>query len=62
MFRMSRNAVRIELDEKEADYRYYAERGWFESPYFYPTRLGFVKRSVGRLADAYFSRSSGRRR
>ncbi len=57
LFRMGRNAVRIELDAAEADYKYYAERGWFDSPYFYPTRLGVVKRSVGRLADAYFARS-----
>ena len=57
LFRLGRNSVRIELDASDADYKYYAERGWFDSPYFYPTRLGFVKRSVGRLADAYFARS-----
>ncbi|HOC17342.1 MAG TPA: flavodoxin family protein [Vicinamibacterales bacterium] len=57
LFRLGRNSVRIELDEKEADYRFYAERGWFNSPYFYPTRLGPVKRTVGRLADVYFARS-----
>lgn len=57
LFRMGRNAVRIELDDTEADYRYYAKRGWFHSDYFYPTRLGPVKRSVGSLADMYFKRS-----
>jgi multimeric flavodoxin WrbA len=57
LFRMGRNSVRIELNETDADYRYYAERGWFDSDYFYATRLGFVKRSVGRLADVYFARS-----
>jgi multimeric flavodoxin WrbA len=57
LFRMGRNAVRIELTERDADYTYYAQRGWFDSEYFYPTSLGFVKRSVGRLADAYFARS-----
>ncbi len=61
LFRMGRNSVRIELDEKDADYRYYADRGWFDSYYFYPTRLGFVKRSMGRLADAYFARSITRK-
>ena len=61
LFRMGRNAVRIELDETEADYRYYAERGWFDSAYFYPARLGVVKKSVGRLADAYFERSIARK-
>src|SRR5512146_1488527 len=53
LFRMGRNAVRIELDESDADYRYYKERGWFDSDYFYSTPLGVAKRSVGRLADAY---------
>jgi multimeric flavodoxin WrbA len=57
LFRLGRNSVRIELDETKADYRYYAARGWFDSDYFYPTRMGVVKRSVGRLADTYFSRS-----
>jgi hypothetical protein len=54
---MGRNSVRIELAEADADYKYYAARGWFEADYFYPTRLGLAKRSVGRLADAYFARS-----
>ena len=57
LFRMGRNSVRIELDETAADYKYFAERGWFDSDFFYPTRLGFMKKSVGRLADAYFARS-----
>ncbi len=57
LFRMGRNAVRIELKETDADYRYYTQRGWFDSEYFYPTRLGLMKKSVGRLADAYFARS-----
>ena len=65
LFRMGRNNVRIELDESDRDYQYYSERGWFDSDYFYPTRLGLIKRSVGRLADAYFARidhGEGRRR
>jgi len=57
LFRMGRNNVRIELDDSDRDYQYYSERGWFDSDYFYPTRLGLIKRSVGRLADAYFARS-----
>jgi hypothetical protein len=57
LFRMGRNSVRIELDETAVDYKYFAERGWFDSDFFYPTRLGFMKKSVGRLADTYFARS-----
>jgi multimeric flavodoxin WrbA len=57
LFRMGRNSVRIELGEGDRDYQYYSERGWFDSEHYYPTRLGPVKRAVGRLADAYFARS-----
>ncbi len=57
LFRLGRNNVRIELGESDRDYQYYSQRGWFNSDYFYPTRLGLLKRLVGRLADAYFVRS-----
>ena len=38
----------------------YAARGWFEADYFYPARLSLAKRSVGRLADAYFAQVEDR--
>jgi len=30
---------------------YYADKGWFDSDYFYPTRLGPLKKGAGRLFD-----------
>ncbi len=39
------------LDDRSIDYRYYAEKGWFASDYFYPTRLGLLKRLAGFLFD-----------
>ena len=33
------------------DYRYYTEKGWFKSDYYYPTRLGALKKVAGKLFD-----------
>jgi NAD(P)H-dependent FMN reductase len=51
-FRMGRTKVRLELDDSSRDYRYYVEKGWFESDYFYPTRLGLLKKVAGTLFDS----------
>jgi len=50
-FRMGRASMQANLDERSLDYRYYAENGWFESDYYYPTQLGPLKKLVGRLFD-----------
>ncbi len=55
-FRMGRQSVKYTLDESARDFQYYSEKGWLDSDYFYPTRLGVLKRSVGALADAYYGR------
>jgi len=52
VFRMGRTTVNRKADPKSIDYRYYAEKGWFESDYFYPTRLGVLKKAVGNLFDS----------
>jgi multimeric flavodoxin WrbA len=54
VFRMSRTSVKISLDGRSRDYTYYADRGWFESDYFYPTRLGALKKVAGILFDSLF--------
>ena len=51
-FRMGRTSMRQMLDDSSRDYQYYAEKGWFESDYYYPTHLGPLKRIVGSLVDA----------
>jgi hypothetical protein len=51
LFRLSRTSMRLELDERARDYRYYAEQGWFASDYYYPTRLGPLSKGAGRLCD-----------
>ncbi len=50
-FRMGRTKVRLELDDSSRDYTYYADRGWLESDFYYPTRLGVLKKGAGKLFD-----------
>lgn len=61
-FRMARTSIRIEQAEHRPDHAYYRERGWFESDYYYPTKLGPLKRAAGALFDRVAARSSMRRR
>ncbi len=49
-------SISIELDDSSRDYRYYANKGWFESEYWYPARIGPLKKSVGRLVDVISAR------
>jgi len=52
IFRMSRTKMRLELDDSSTDYRYYVNKGWLESDYYYPTRLGVLKKGAGKLFDS----------
>ena len=45
--------MRLELDERSFDYRYYRDKGWFESDYFYPVRLDPVKKLAGKFIDSF---------
>jgi hypothetical protein len=49
-FRMSRTMI-MQTNPEWVDHQYYADRGWFESDYYYPTHLGVLKRAAGRLAE-----------
>ena len=44
------------------DYVYFKKAGWFESDYFYPTRLGPVKKGVARLVDTVVTRRARNKR
>jgi len=50
-FRIGRTTMKLELDDRSCDYRYFRGRGWFDSAYYYPVRLGPLKRAVGWLFD-----------
>jgi multimeric flavodoxin WrbA len=60
IFRMSRTALAKMLNETYRDYTYYRDKGWFESEYFYPTRLNVFKRVAGNLFDYAASRSAAK--
>jgi hypothetical protein len=49
------------LHDSWRDYAYYRDKGWFESDYFYPTRLGVLKKAAGRWFDS-FAKSRTRKR
>lgn len=51
MFRLSRTSIKSMLNDEYLDYRYYREKGWFESGYYYLVPLGIIKRTVGRGFD-----------
>lgn len=59
VFRMARNGIRRELDDSYLDYRYYAEKGWFESDYYHPAHLGLMKRGAGWLFDTVSGHMNG---
>jgi hypothetical protein len=51
LFRVARTMIKRQVGESSFDYRYYADMGWFESDYYYPTRLGALKKLAGRFFD-----------
>jgi multimeric flavodoxin WrbA len=55
-FRMSRTGFRLSLSEDKRDFTYYRDQGWFESDYFYPARLGPLKKAAGAAFDWIASR------
>jgi multimeric flavodoxin WrbA len=60
-FRTARTSIRLMLDDNSRDYTYYRDRGWFQSDYYYPTRLGPLKKAAGSFFDS-MARSSTRKR
>jgi multimeric flavodoxin WrbA len=58
VFRMSRTSIGLMLNDTFRDYTYYRDKGWFESDYFYPTRLNVFKKAAGKLFDYTSSKST----
>ena len=57
-FRMARTSIRMEQAPDRPDPTYYRDRGWFDSDYYYPTKLGPLKRAAGAAFDRIAARSS----
>lgn len=51
VFRMSRSGIKASLDDRNRDFRYYTEKGWFTSDYYYPVKLNPFKKLIGILFD-----------
>jgi multimeric flavodoxin WrbA len=51
VFRLARTSRMLIQNEKYYDYRYFKEKGWFESDYYYDTSLGFIKKIAGNFFD-----------
>lgn len=63
LFRMARSSMGIMLNETNRDYEFYKKNGWFESAYYYPVKLGILKRWFGKLIDlrvSYVARTRGK--
>jgi multimeric flavodoxin WrbA len=57
-FRMARTSMRLELAPDRPDSAYFRDRGWFQSGYYYPAKLGPLKRAAGAAFDRFAARSS----
>ncbi|MGC9357804.1 MAG: flavodoxin family protein [Anaerolineae bacterium] len=55
-FRMARTRMQLMLDDSFRDYVYYRDKGWFESDFYYPTRLGVLKQGAGKIFDSLSAR------
>ena len=53
LFRMYRTSIKLILNDTYRDYRYFREKGWFESEYFYQTSLSNGKKMLGRIFDLF---------
>jgi len=56
VFHWGRTSMHGMLDENFKDFRHYRESGWFLSDYYYPVRLGPLKRAVARAVDVVVAR------
>lgn len=55
-FSMARTSMKNLLDERSRDYTYYRDKGWFESDYYYPARVGLALKATGRLSELIANR------
>jgi hypothetical protein len=61
-FRMARTSIKLELAEDRRDHAYYRDHGWMDSDYYYPAKLGPLKRAAGAVFDRMAARSSNPRK
>lgn len=59
LFRLTRTAIRVKTGSEYRDFRYYEEKGWFQSPYYYPVKETMINRMFGALFDLIGQRWTG---
>jgi multimeric flavodoxin WrbA len=52
LFRIFRTSMKVMLDARSRDWRFYSDKGWLESDFYYPVRLGALKKAAGALFDS----------
>lgn len=60
-FRGGRTSAKLLAGDDNRDHTYYRDKGWFDSDYFYPTKLGPLKKAVGATFDWMAARKSKQR-
>ncbi len=58
MFRGGRQSSKYLGGDDNRDHVYYRDKGWFDSDYFYPVKLGPVKKAIGALIDRKAAKSA----
>lgn len=61
IFGMVRTLHRLSAEDSSCDYRYYREKGWFESPYYYPVGLGPLGSAARKAGEIMGARLHARR-
>ena len=56
MFRSARTSAKLLAGDENRDHTHYRDQGWFDSDYFYPTKLGPLKKAVGAAFDRMAAR------
>jgi multimeric flavodoxin WrbA len=60
-FRYARTRMRLELTDDNRDHAYYRDRGWFDSDYYLPAKLGPLKKAAGASFDWLTARMTKQR-
>jgi multimeric flavodoxin WrbA len=60
-FRYARTSIGLLLDDSNRDYQYFKDKGWLGSDYYYPVRLGALKKAEGRLFDSIARSTTGKK-
>jgi len=61
IFRLSRSSHAAVPNEESCDYRYFRDKGWFESEYYYPVRLSVFRRWFGAALDRFATKQALKR-